>query len=81
MSRIVSSSEPIAVEPPKTKVQKPKVLHMAAWIHAISFVISIAFGWIDIIPGTGSVSITVNGSTGAAPNGFYSVTILHFHND
>lgn len=32
---------------------------MAAWIHVVSFVISITMGWIDIIPGTGPVSISL----------------------
>lgn len=56
MSRIVSSSEASQMEPPKIKRYRPKVLHMAVWIHAISLAVTILLGWIDIIPGHGSVS-------------------------
>lgn len=56
VSRIVSSSEPMHAEPPKVKVHKPKVLHMAAWIHAISLAVTVTLGWIDMMPGTGPVS-------------------------
>lgn len=59
VSRIVSSSEPTKQEPPKIKRNKPKLLHIAFWIHAISWVVTVFLGWIDIIPGQGSVSITL----------------------
>lgn len=36
--------------------RKPKALHVAVWVHAISLGLTLVIGWIDLIPGSGSVS-------------------------
>lgn len=57
VSRIVSSSEPSKQEPPRIQRNKPKLMHVTFWIHAISWAVIVSLGWIDIIPGHGPVSL------------------------
>lgn len=59
VSRIVSNAAELLSQMgvvPKPQKKKPKPLHVVMWIHLISLFFTIFLGWIDLIPGSGSVS-------------------------
>lgn len=58
VSRIVSNATAkLPNQPsPKASIPKPNALHVALWIHGLALLVTIPFGWIDVIPGSGSVS-------------------------
>uniref|UniRef100_A0A1B0C9J1 Uncharacterized protein n=1 Tax=Lutzomyia longipalpis TaxID=7200 RepID=A0A1B0C9J1_LUTLO len=58
VSRIVANSEPLLTPTPIKKPpsrQRVHPLHLIVWIHALSFVFIVAFGWIDIFPAAGRI--------------------------
>ncbi|GAB0094977.1 uncharacterized protein DMENIID0001_103030 [Sergentomyia squamirostris] len=58
VSRIVANSEPLLTPTPikkPTSRQKVHPLHLIVWIHVLSFVFIVAFGWIDIFPASGRI--------------------------
>lgn len=62
VSRIVSNATAnLPIQPSqKVSMAKPNALHVALWIHALSLLVAIPFGWIDVIPGSGSVKTLYN---------------------
>ncbi|XP_059619869.1 uncharacterized protein LOC132263882 [Phlebotomus argentipes] len=58
VSRIVANSEPLLTSTPIKKPpsrQRVHPLHLIVWIHVLSFVFIVTFGWIDIFPATGRI--------------------------
>ena len=60
VSRIVSNTEISSTyrsAEPKSPKTKPKALHVAMWIHLYSLIFTVILVWIDLIPGSGPVSV------------------------